>query len=201
MKFLIASVAMASLMSMNLEAKTLTYTEVKSIAKNVLRERDYGLTDVKINDIQTFCSSYHSFSQDEKEDFFAHLIATMAGHESGYNPRTTFKENNGNVSAGLLQISYGSLNPIYRKNGCSVINSAEDLRDPKKNIQCGFSIMSTLVKNDKVLAQDKNKGASRYWSVLRAPYSVYIKALKKTVKVGKKFQVIKELKARYTNCQ
>lgn len=201
MRFLLTSVALASIISLSVHAKTMTYAEVKSIAKTVLQERDYGLTDMKISDISTFCPSYRTFSQDEKEDFFAHLVATMASHESSLNPMTTFKENNGNVSAGLLQISLGSLNQTYRRNGCSVINSAVDLRDPKKNIQCGLSIISTLVKGDGYLAQSKTLGASRYWSVLRAPYSVYIKALKKTVKVGKKFQIIKELNTRYSNCR
>jgi hypothetical protein len=201
MKLLLTSFALTCIASFNLGAKTLSYAEVKSIAKNVLEERDYGLTDAKLNDITAFCPSYNSLSQDEREDFFAHLIASMARYESSFNAKTTFMENNGNVSAGLLQISLGSINPIYRKNGCSVISSASDLQDPKKNIQCGFGIISTLAKKDGFLADGPSKGASRYWSVLRAPYTVYIKSLKKTVKVGKKFQVIKELNENYSNCR
>jgi hypothetical protein len=193
--------AFGALLSVNVHAKYLKYSEVQSIAKSVLMASNYGLTDIPLNDVTEFCPNYNSLSQDEKEDFFAHFVATMASHESDFNPNTTFVENNGNISAGLLQISYGSLNPTYRKNGCSVIESASDLTDPKKNIQCGFAIISTLVKADKNLAQTQSVGASRYWSVLRTPYTVHIKSLGKTVKVGKKFEVIKELKAKYPVCR
>ncbi len=182
------------------QARALNFQSVNTITKQVLRESDYGLLNMEMKDVKAFCPKYNYLNNEEKEDFFANLITVMTSYESSYNPQTTLKENNGNISAGLLQISYGSLNSLYRKNGCHVINSASDLRDPRKNIQCGLGIISTLVKKDKHLATGKNLGASRYWSVLREPYSVYIKSLNKTVKIGKRNNIIKDLKLLSDRC-
>lgn len=191
---------LGSLISLNIEAKVMSYDEVKVLSKSILVKNSYGLTDAVFGDINSFCPRYYSFGQDGRKDFFANLIASMSKYESGYNTNTTFAENNGNVSAGLLQISYGSLSPIYKKNGCSVISSKADLRDAEKNIKCGLAIISTLVKKDKNLAKSPTSGASRYWSALRSPYKVYIKALKRTVQVGKKNLIIKDIKTAYPAC-
>ena len=186
--------------TVTIQAKSLNFQKVNMITKEVLRENDHGLLSEEIKDIKDFCPKYNYLNLEEREDFFANLITVMSSYESSFNPNTTLKENNGNISAGLLQISYGSLNPLYRKNGCNVIENANDLRDPRKNIQCGLGIIATLVKKDNHLATGKSLGASRYWSVLRQPYSVYIKSLNKTVKVGKRDKVIKDLKLLSDRC-
>lgn len=186
-------------LSFSANAKVMTYSEVKTMAKNILNENDYGLPSSKMTDIATFCPKYKTLSADEKEEFFAHLIATISTYESGYNTQTIFVENSGAVSAGLLQISHVSLSSIYKNNGCYA-NSTEDLKDAKKNIQCGFAIMSTLVKSGGVLANGKTSGASRYWSTLRAPYKVYLKKSDKTVTVGKKAVIVGDLKKKYVRC-
>lgn len=186
--------------SLSAHAKKLNFQSVNSVAKEIIRENDYGLINAEMKDIKSFCPKYSLLNNEEKEDFFSNLITVMTSYESGYDTQTFLKENNGNVSAGLLQISYGSLNPLYRKNGCHVIANAEDLKDPRKNIQCGLAIISTLVKKDKHLASGKDLGAGRYWSVLRQPYTVYVKSLKRTVKVGKKNEIIKDLKIISDRC-
>ncbi len=185
--------------SFSANAKVMTYNEVKTMAKSILNENDYGLSNAKMADIASFCPTYKTLSADEKEDFFAHLVASISTYESGYNTETTFVENNGNISAGLLQISYPSLSSIYKKNGCYA-KSTEDLKDAKKNIQCGFAIISTLVKSGGVLANGETSGASRYWSTLRTPYKVHLKKLDKTVTVGKKTIIIGDLKKNFTRC-
>ncbi len=198
MKKLVATILFAT--SIAGSASAMTYSQVKLMAKEVIQSRDFGLLDADIKDMKKFCPRYSNLSSDEKEDFFANLIATMARYESDLKPRTTFKENNGNVSAGLLQISYGSLYPIYKKNGCDDISVAEDLKNPRNNIECGLGIMSILVKKDGFLAKNATTGASRYWSVLRPPYTVYIKSLKKSVKLGKRDMIIKDIKKSFKSC-
>jgi hypothetical protein len=185
--------------SFSANAEVMTYTEVKNMAKSILSENDYGLPNAKMADITSFCPTYNSLSADEKEEFFAHLVASISTYESGYNTQTTFVENNGNISAGLLQISYPSLSSIYKKNGCNA-NSTEDLKDAKISLQCGFAIISTLVKSGGFLANGQTSGASRYWSTLRTPYTVHLKKLNKTVTVGKKTIIIGDLKKKYARC-
>jgi soluble lytic murein transglycosylase-like protein len=200
MKTLLPMLFLGALFSINVEARVMSYNEVKDLTSTVLSKNSYGLTDAVMSDMNNFCPRFYSFGQDGRKNFFAHLIASMSRFESGFDPNQTFHENNGNVSAGLLQISKGSLSSVYRKNGCSIISTTADLKNPEKNIECGLAIISTLVIKDKNLAKSKSIGASRYWSVLRAPYRVYIKSLRRTVTVGKKDMVIKSIRKSYPAC-
>jgi hypothetical protein len=169
------------------------------MSKTILEKNDYGLTQTSLSDMKDFCPQYKTMSQDEREDFWAHLVTTMSRYESGFNSNTKLGENNGNISRGLLQISYKSISRPYRSNGCSVIKSDSDLHVAQKNLQCGFAIISTLTKQDGTLSANR-RGAARYWSVLRTPYSVYVKSLNKTVRVGKKLNIISDLKKSYPVC-
>ena len=170
------------------------------MAKTILEEGHYGFPSMKINDIETFCPNYSNLDDDEKNDFFAHLITGISSYESDFDTANVFAENNGNTSAGLLQISYPSLSEEYKENGCSVVKSTEDLLDAKKNLQCGFAIIATLVKSREYISNPEVGGASSYWSTLRTPYDVFIKALNKTVTVGKKDIIIKSIKKKYDKC-
>jgi hypothetical protein len=175
------------------------HNEVFRMAKSILEKNDYGLAQSNLSDMKDFCPQYKNLSQDEREDFWAHLVAAMARYESGYNSKTTLGENNGNISRGLLQISFGSLSTTYKKNGCSVIKSEADLHVAQKNIECGFAIITTLTKRDNTLAENR-LGAARYWSVLRTPYKVFVRSLNRTVNVGKKLNIISDLKGKYPVC-
>lgn len=90
------------------------------------------------------------------------------------------------VSRGLFQLSVSS----SRGLGCSFINKSEDLHDEDLNIKCATLIAKNYIIQDKVITgkvDDKWKGLSRYWSVLRPtfdgkPRNSYVKidaALKK----------------------
>ena len=182
-------------------AKVLNFKKVRNIANQVLKDHDFGLTDIKINDIQTFCPNYEDFSINDKNNFFANLVADISLYESSFDTDNTFVENNGSLSAGLLQISYDSISKKYKDNGCDEIKVADDLKDPRKNIKCGFAIITTLIQSHGDNLSDPEKGgANTYWSTLRLPYSVTIKALNKTVTVGKKLEIISDLKDRDPDC-
>lgn len=205
--------------SMTAQAEVLNYKKVTELAKEVLGENNFSLTNDKIKDIDTFCPQYKKFKTDDKENFFAHLVAQMSIYESSFNTNTTFLENNGNISAGLLGISYGSISGAYKTRGCDVITSAEDLKDAKKNLKCGFAIMSRWTEQHNNLALDNKTGASIYWSTLRTPYQVEITVqvktkvinedgaevevkipTKKTVTVGKKLLIIDGIKKEFPKC-
>ena len=182
------------------EAKILSYQDVQKLSKDILVENSMGLVDLNIGDIEEFCPKYNSLNLDEKETFFAHLVTGISQFESDFNPDETFEENNGNISAGLLQISSDSISEVYRKNGCINITSTNDLKDPIKNLTCGFAIIKTLIKFSGYLAKSNTEGASAYWSTLRTPYQIYIKSINKTVTVGKKDQIIAILKKNDQSC-
>lgn len=198
MKFTIILTSL--LFSLSLSAKVLTYDQVESIAKDVLKEDNSTLVDMPINDIKLFCPKYATLSADEKEDFFANLVASISKFESNYDTNQTFLENNGNVSTGLLQISYKSISPKYRKYGCKNINSTDDLKNARNNLRCGFGIIKALVKDSGYLAKSPGIGASAYWSTLRPPYKIFIKAINKTAVVGKRNDVIAQIKKKDVRC-
>ncbi|WP_290730515.1 transglycosylase SLT domain-containing protein [Halobacteriovorax sp. JY17] len=187
-------------LSINASAARMNYSSVQKEAKIIIQDEFSSLADYNISDIKNVCPSYDSFSQDERETFFSHLVASITNFESSYNPNTTFGENNGNTSTGLLQISPKSISKLYKNNGCKGATSVEALKDSKTNIRCGLAIMKTWIAKDQVLSSG-NKGAARYWSTLRTPYKVYIASVKKTVTVGKLKQVSSLLQKNFPSCK
>ena len=187
-------------LSMNASATIMSYEKVLTLSQSIFKEANSELTTIAISDIDTFCPSYSTLNDAERMDFFSHLLATLSMYESGFDTENKFVENNGNISTGLLQISLRSISANYKEDGCSIIKTADDLTDPFKNLRCGIAIITSLVKRDGSLAKAPKAGASRYWSTLRAPYTVYIKSLGKNVKLGKRNLVIKDLKKNYPRC-
>jgi hypothetical protein len=200
MKISLIVLTLVSLCSFDLSAKTLTYKKVHSMAADILKDGSYDFPSLKINDIETFCPKYADFDNDDKNDFFAHLVTNIASYESDFRTDDAFAENNGNSSVGLMSISYPSLSEAYKDNGCSVIKIPADLTDPEKNLKCGFGIIKTLIVSREYLSNKEVGGVSSYWSSMRTPYDVFIKALNKTVNVGKKDLIISDLKERMKKC-
>lgn len=101
------------------------------------------------------------------------LIPALAFYESTWNPKVTYTENFKDaqgkfvISRGLLQISQESANGW----GCG-IKKAEDIHDPKTNIQCGMKIMAGLLKDspNPIFGRTPEGywiGLARYWSPFR----------------------------------
>lgn len=74
------------------------------------------------------------------------------------------------VSRGLFQLSVSSVRGL----GCKdFIESSEDLHNEDKNIKCAMIIAKNYFMQDKVVTgkvDDKWKGMSRYWAVLRPTF-------------------------------
>jgi hypothetical protein len=136
-----------------------------------------------VKDAADFCPKYNTLTIDEKKSFYISLFAAMAKYESDFNPksqyRESFKSSDGDyvVSRGLLQISKGS-SQYYN---CGVTN-AEQLHDPKINLECGVKILNKWVVKDECLACNYGQwmGGARYWAVLRNTKSPYEKIKKIT---------------------
>ncbi len=88
----------------------------------------------------------------------------------GYCRITSNKLDNGfAVSRGLFQLSVSS----SRSLGCSWINKSDDLHNELLNIRCALHIYKNYITQDKIITgkvDDKWKGGSRYWSVLRPTF-------------------------------
>jgi hypothetical protein len=113
------------------------------------------------SDIRDFCPAFPD-DKARRARFWLFLLSCIAEFESSFKPNETFTESNGEISAGLLQLSFGNAGPY----SCD-FSSDEDVLDPAKNLSCGVRIMQKLVVQDKVIAGGDKKGASRYWSTLR----------------------------------
>jgi hypothetical protein len=196
----LAIVILSILFANVLKAETLRYEQVQYMAKQAILDSSEGITNEVVEDITNFCPNYNELYSIDKINFFSHLLASMAQLESVNKTDATFLENNGNVSTGLLQISYKSISPIYRQNGCYMIYSQQDLKDPYKNLQCGLGILTSLIKRSGYIARTNHVGASAYWSTLRTPYKVFLRSMKKSITVGKRHQVIGLLRKNFSEC-
>jgi hypothetical protein len=158
------------------------------------------------SDIKTFCPKYASLNGTGKKDFWAHLLTSMAKFESRfkaasvYDESQTSKKLNGVKSTGMLMLSIKSTQASgYQKRGCP-IKVATDLKNPRKNLTCGYAIIDHLTNRDGCITCNKNKGAGAYWSVLRTPYSVTNKSTGKRVSIGKRSDIVKTIKSNYPTC-
>jgi hypothetical protein len=92
--------------------------------------------------------------------FWPALWHATAVKESGLNPRTNYTEKDGNVSRGLLQISYTD-----EGRGPHCKDLVHTIYDPETNLLCGLEIAAGLVKAGKLPTLRQNLG--RYWSTIR----------------------------------
>lgn len=197
------------LVMINLSAKTMSYSEVYDIALDTVENHFSYIDNLDFKDTESFCPNFETLSANEKHRFFAHLITNISFFESGFKVNTSFNENSGVKSKGLVGLSFGATQQgVYQKNGCHVINESKDILVPSKSLRCGMAIIETWIRRDGYLShQYKNsgknvyRGSARYWSTLRRPYKVTLKNYNnQVVTVGKKDKVIKRLKNNFSEC-
>lgn len=128
-------------------------------------------------DAETF--GYKAKTIAEKKAFYLMLISSMARCESSFKPETSYKESFNDskgkpvISRGLLQISIES-GRGYNKS----LKKAEELHDPKINLETGVMILNRWIPKDGYIGTNK-KGGGRYWSVLRETSSSRAKIIAK----------------------
>jgi hypothetical protein len=191
-------------------ARTLTYGEVNKIALEAIQGYFSYIDTLETKDIDKFCPNYDSLSADERQRFFSHLLTSISFFESSFKLNTSFKENSGVSSKGLIGLSFGATQQkSYKKNGCYIIKTAEDILDPLKSMRCGMAIVETWMRKDNYLANQytnsegkrRYQGAARYWSTLRKPYQVTLKNYNnQVVTIGKRQKVIDKVKANFSQC-
>lgn len=124
-------------------------------------------------DQQAYCPRWAELSISDRKGFYLAMISAMAKFESGFDPKTEYRENfkdqDGNwvISRGLLQLSVESANGY----GCKVTSNA--LHDPKTNLTCALIIINRWVSKDGFFGSStgaderQHRGGARYWAVLR----------------------------------
>lgn len=117
------------------------------------------------DDIQEWCSTYHSMDTFGRVDVWATLFVSVAYYESSYDPENSYTESNGIDSLGLFQLSTPDDMPWCNHK------TRADLFDPINNIKCAVPLMAGLISEDRTVAQGYNgataKGAAKYWSTMR----------------------------------
>ena len=114
------------------------------------------------------------------KDCLIQTISIMAKYESSFNPQEKYTEGfsdaQGNkvISRGLLQISIESAN--QKAYGCN-ITKAEQLHDPKTNLECAVKIAVKWINQDGVFFGSDKLGLGRYWSVGRKSSGSNLKIL------------------------
>lgn len=159
------------------------------------------------SDVTDFCPNYHDLEADGQTAFWIHLLNSIARRESAFDPmvgndESSFGSNNqGVISRGLLQISYGSIGRPYRNAGCTA-TSAADLHNVTTNLECGVAIFNHWIDRDNCIScQDGNawRGIARYWSTVRDRYTVSCSVCASgEATIGYKDQIIKEIQQTQT---
>jgi|GEM_PF-1843075 len=117
---------------------------------------------VPTSDMSALCPYFSKASPAQRKAFWALFFASFARYESGYDPRTRFREDaslNHVYSEGLLQLSYGDEN---NHAGCPLAKAKGNVLDPKANLTCGVAIMKNQLKKKRSVFT----ASHYYWSVL-----------------------------------
>lgn len=106
-------------------------------------DKDYmkPLKTLKIDEAdleQIQCKGYNYATDEEKRKFWVIFLSAISKAESNFKPDEEYPEDNGTISAGLLQIDQKA-----GRDWCSVLakekkKSSLNMLDPKENLQCGL---------------------------------------------------------------
>lgn len=157
------------------------------MAKALVLENGRFFVENPPTDIKEYCPKYEEKSDEERAEFWVHLMASIAKYETNFQPgRVNDESAFGNglevVSRGLLQISHRSVqSEKIRGNGCLVENKM-DLHKPEHSIRCGLALFKTLTsgtgenciscKYKEEEKKDRFAGIAFYWATLRPEYEV-----------------------------
>lgn len=136
--------------------------------------------DLRNSDLRLLkCEGYKKASLQEKKRFWVTFMASVAHAESSLNPMTTYREKDGTLSSGLLQIDIASANRhSFQYTG--FFFGQEDLFKPDLNLMAGLYIMKHQLEGGirGERGDIKNRlftDANYYWSVLTYKRDLIIK--------------------------
>jgi hypothetical protein len=112
---------------------------MRPLRKQKLNEGDLSLLG---------CTGYNYATDEEKKQFWILFMASISKPESNFNSDEEYREGNGSVSTGILQIDSAASN-----NWCGILSnemkkrtfSSGDMHNPTTNLQCGLLMMQWQV--------------------------------------------------------
>lgn len=109
-------------------------------------------------------------------------MAAVSEFESAFKAGDSFREPDGNYSVGLLALS---------PNECPNAHTIAQLEQAVPNLVCGTNRMAALIAHDGYIdGPASRRGASSYWSTLRAPYKEWDASRGRYLSLGKKNQIL-----------
>lgn len=138
----------------------------------------------RARDVNDFCPGYRNSTTTESQHIacWIRIVGGIMEKESGFKTNDALIENSGEASVGLMAMSAGQ---------CPNAPSSSALKNPLKNIECAVNVMARLVQRDGYISGPSWQGAARNWSCLQTPHKVYVKSIRKTVRVGFKQDIIR----------
>jgi hypothetical protein len=132
----------------------------------------------RARDVETFCPGYRASGPAQRQNCWLLLVAAITKFESSFKPATSFREPDGNYSVGLLALSPGE---------CPNAPTMNALKAAVPNLLCGVGKLASLVGRYGYIDGPANaRGASRYWSTLRAPYKRWDPTRNRYLNLGKR---------------
>jgi hypothetical protein len=138
----------------------------------------------RARDINEFCPGYTRSTTTESQHIacWIRILGGIMEKESGFRTNDSLIENSGEASVGLLAMSAGQ---------CPNAPSSRALKNPVKNIDCAVNVMAYWIHRDGYISGPRNQGAARNWSCLQKPHKVYVRSIRKKVRVGFKQEIIR----------
>lgn len=164
----------------------LRYLETKP-ELSILLDSDLSSSDLS----RLGCEGYKSAGLNEKRRFWVTFMASIAHVESGLNPETTYREKDGTLSSGLLQIDVASANRHASSYTGRRFNQA-DVINPDLNLMAGLYVMKHQLEGgiNGERSDIKNRlftNANYYWSVLTRRQEKIIETFKRNAKTNLPF--------------
>lgn len=168
------------------EESVFRYLNERSELSNIL------IVEINSNDLKLLkCANYQEANLYEKKRFWILFLASIAHAESGLNNYTTYREKDGTLSSGLLQIDVASADrhsSIYT----GYYFSQKDLFNPDLNLMAGLYILKHQLEGGINGERPDIRGRlftnnSYYWSVLTLKKEKIIKTFVQNARINLPF--------------
>jgi len=149
---------------------------VMSVVRSRIKELE------KARDKEIFCPGYSKATAAQKANCWLLVVSAITKFESGFKPASTFREPDGNYSVGMLAMSPGE---------CANAPTLRQLQSAVPNLICGTNKMASLIgRYGYIDGPASGRGASRYWSTLRAPYRRWDPTRDRYLNLGKRNMIL-----------
>ncbi|WP_142695373.1 hypothetical protein [Bdellovibrio sp. NC01] len=128
-----------------------------SFALQAIKDKPKAFGDNVPDDITKWCPNYPKMNKSQRNLFWVWTMMSMASSESSCKPTNDNKNARNGTAVGLFQLE------------SRVCPKANDLHEPKDNIQCAVDLLSDELESRDTLMTPTSKGSTgTYWGPLRS---------------------------------